>query len=107
MDNALIQQHIKTAGELYKKQLYDESLAELNLVLAEDPNNTYALAARQKVQTERDLAMELRANDRQKDIADKRRTALEGSRTEEYQQRLAALEEEGRKRREEEKNGRS
>ncbi len=107
MDTALIQQHIKKAGELFKQKLYDESLVELDLALAEDPDNSYALAARQKVATERDLALELRANERQKDIAEKRQTALKDSQNAEYQQRLAAIEEEGRKRREEETNGRN
>jgi hypothetical protein len=99
-------EHLKRAGELFKLKEYDQSLEELDLVLKDEPNNLYALAAREKVRTERDLAKELKSTEHQKEIEAKRRAALEDSHRSEYQQRLARIEEEGRKRREEEQKKR-
>ncbi len=95
-------EHLKRAGELFKQKEYDQCLEELDLVLKDDPNNLYALAAREKVRTERDLARELKSTERQKEIETKRRIALEESQKNEYRQHIAKIEEEGRKRREEE-----
>jgi hypothetical protein len=95
-------EHLKKAGELFKQKEYDLCLEELDIVLKEDPKNSYALAAREKVRTEQELMRELKSVDRQKEIEEKRRIALQESQKTEYQQRISRIEEEGRKRREEE-----
>jgi hypothetical protein len=48
-------EHLKKAGELFKQKEYDLCLEELDIVLKEDPKNSYALAAREKVRTEQEL----------------------------------------------------
>ncbi len=94
--------HLKIAGELFKQKKYDQCLEELEIVLKEDPNNSYALAAREKVRTERDLSRELSSTEHLKEVEAKRRIAQEESQKAEYRERMAKIEEEGRKRREEE-----
>ena len=95
-------EHMKRAGDLFKQKEYDQCLEELDLVLKDDPDNSYALAAREKVRTERELVRELRSTERLKEVEEKRRIGLQESQKEEYKQRIARIEEEARKRREEE-----
>jgi hypothetical protein len=97
-----LNEHLKKAGELFKQKEYDLCLEELDIVLKEEPENSYALAAREKVRTEQELMRELKSVDRQKEIEAKRRVALQESKKTEYQERISRIEEEGRKRREEE-----
>lgn len=92
---------LKKAGDFFRQKQYDKSLEELDLLLMDDPKNMYARAAREKVRTARDLAHELGGVERRQDIEAKKRMAIEQSQSVEHKQLLAKIEEEGRKRREE------
>ncbi len=90
---------LKRAGDFFKRREYEKALEELDLLLKDEPNNMYARAAREKVRTTRDLAFELGASERTKDLEKKKMMAIETSQRTEHQQLLAKIEEEGQKRR--------